>query len=110
VICRGRTAGPTTARRREADPWTRLGMAVDPTHMAVGARSRRGADRLAALPVPPVAFQPDTTSGGSSPQDEHAGSTTTPVLGHNTAKTEKPDHKINSGAVTNDRANGSPHF
>ena len=53
--------------------------------------------RLAALPVPSrLTFQPDTTSGGSNRQNQHAGSITTPILGNNTAETDNPDHKINS--------------
>jgi hypothetical protein len=44
-----------------------------------------------------LTIQPDTTSGGSHRQNQHAGNVTTATLGNNTAKINTHDGKINYG-------------
>ena len=86
------------ARRRPAHPRTAPTLAAHPTHLALGPRPRRRVRpaRGAARPGR-LTFDPDTTSGGSYRQNQHAGSITMSILG--TAPPERRrDHKINSTA------------
>ena len=80
---------PAAARRRPAHPRTAPALAAHPTLLALGPRPRRGVRpaRDAARPRWLI-VDPDTTSGGSYRQNQHAGAPHHAHLQKRTATTE----------------------
>ena len=88
---------PAAARRRPAHPRTAPALAAHPAHLALGPRPRSGLCPARGVARPDrLIVEPDTTSGGSYRQNQHAGH-----IDHVHSQQRHPaepghDHKIDS--------------
>ena len=88
---------PAAARRRPAHPRTTPALAAHPAVLALGPRPRRRVRpaRDAARPDRLI-VDPDTTSGGSYRQNQHAGRLTMSIFRNAPSQSQPDDHKIDS--------------